>query len=130
MTEQEKRWDDSDESGNYKYIKFVTNGELRIPLWAWSQIQESLRAYYRQSVGLSEHVCDWKIKVDINEQAWVECDDRDCKAKMPVAEAEHHLNEHPKLQKYATHFPGCYENGEKCICGLNALLAEIEERNK
>ena len=48
MAEKEKRWDDSDESGNYKYIKFITNGELRIPLWAWSQILEPLRAYYRQ----------------------------------------------------------------------------------
>ena len=53
-----------------------------------------------------------------------------CRGRLSREEAEHRLNEHPKLQKYATHFPGCYENSKKCICGLDALLAEIEERNK
>ena len=28
------------------------------------------------------------------------------------------------LKEYATHKPGCYENSNACICGLDALLEE------
>ena len=127
MTEREKRWDDSDESGNYKHIKFVTNGELRIPLWAWSQILESLRAYHRQLVGLSEHVHEWHFFEESADGAFCV---KGCHGRLSREEAECRLNEHPKLQEYATHTPGCHESGAKCICGLDELLAEIEERNK
>lgn len=34
------------------------------------------------------------------------------------------------LKEYATHKPGCHENGEKCICGLDALLTSQEEPTK
>lgn len=30
--------------------------------------------------------------------------------------------ENEALREYATHKPGCYENGDKCICGLDTLL--------
>lgn len=31
------------------------------------------------------------------------------------------------LREFATHKPGCYENGDDCICGLDALLAGKDE---
>ena len=34
------------------------------------------------------------------------------------------------LREYATHKPGCHENGEKCICELDALLTSQEEPTK
>lgn len=34
------------------------------------------------------------------------------------------------LKEYATHKPGCHENGEKCICELDALLTSQEKPTK
>lgn len=37
------------------------------------------------------------------------------------------LVENATLEEYATHKPGCYENSELCICGLDALLTPEEQ---
>ena len=37
--------------------------------------------------------------------------------------------EYVALKEYATHKPGCYENNELCICGLDALLKEQEDEH-
>lgn len=45
-----------------------------------------------------QHEREWKILVDINEQAYVECGDRSCKRQMPLAEAESRINEYETLK--------------------------------
>lgn len=45
--------------------------------------------------------------------------------RMPisVSRAQDWRDKVEKLEEYATHKPGCHENGNECICGLDALLA-------
>ena len=43
-----------------------------------------------------------------------------------IQSAEICTKEIATLKEYATHKPGCYENSELCICGLDALLTEEE----
>ena len=50
-----------------------------------------------------------------------------CRGRLSREEAEALLNEHAALKEYATHKPGCYENSELCICGLDALLKEQDD---
>jgi len=65
------------------------------------------------------------------------CDVRGCRKTLGLMEVNRYLNEHAPLKteiealrEYATHKPGCHENGEKCICGLDALLTSQEEPTK
>jgi len=78
---------------------------------------------------MSEHVHEWHGSPFSTKFACYYCD-----ALLDLGQVGAILNEHTKLEaenkglrEYATHMPGCYENSDECICGLDTLLAEESE---
>jgi len=83
--------------------------------WVLDKDQQPLLVERKQNPTMMETL-EWLIK---------DYDDGSSVA-MSVVSLREIINEYAALKEYATHKPGCYENSELCICGLDALL---EERN-